>query len=280
MTHDQILAQLAAGRWRAVGRAIVLHHGPLDVKHQRRVAFINHGGRAVLSSFTAAEIAGLRGWERDEIHVLAPPGTRPFQHPAIAKTVLQLSRSIDRHPHRRTETLAPALIRAGGVFASPRPACGMLAAAVQQRLITTDALSVSAEKAIRTKNRAAMLAAIGDIAMGAQALSEIDFARLCRSCGLPPPRQQEVRRESSGKRRYLDAAWDLANGQTLAVEVDGALHLAPKRWWNDQLRQNEIVLSGVLLLRYPSVVVRHESELVVEQLRRAFRCNSAAKSGL
>jgi len=52
------------------------------------------------------------------------------------------------------------------------------------------------------------------------------------------------------------------------VEVDGALHLAVGRWWDDQLRQNERTIAGDTVLRFPSVVVRCEQELVVSQLGR------------
>jgi very-short-patch-repair endonuclease len=52
------------------------------------------------------------------------------------------------------------------------------------------------------------------------------------------------------------------------VEVDGALHLTPRRWWDDQLRQNEIVIGGTIVLRYPSVVVRDSPNIVAAQLRR------------
>jgi very-short-patch-repair endonuclease len=62
--------------------------------------------------------------------------------------------------------------------------------------------------------------------------------------------------------------WRLPDGRRLVVEVDGALHLVARRWWDDQLRQNELVLGGDLVLRYPSVVVRCEKALVLDQLRR------------
>ena len=55
----------------------------------------------------------------------------------------------------------------------------------------------------------------------------------------------------------------------MVVEVDGALHLSPRRWWDDQLRQNEISLADALVLRFPSVVLRTEEPVVVSQLRRA-----------
>jgi very-short-patch-repair endonuclease len=105
--------------------------------------------------------------------------------------------------------------------------------------------------------------------MGADALSEIDFVRLCRRHGLPAPTQQAVRRQAGGRRRYLDAEWRLADGRRVCAEVDGAVHLVARRWFEDQLRQNEIALTGTTVLRFPSAVVRAEPELVARQLRRA-----------
>ena len=49
----------------------------------------------------------------------------------------------------------------------------------------------------------------------------------------------------------------------MVVEVDGALHLSPSRWWADQLRQNELTLADALVLRFPSVVVRTEPAIVI-----------------
>ena len=44
---------------------------------------------------------------------------------------------------------------------------------------------------------------------------------------------------------------------------------SPSRWWDDQLRQNEVVLSGRLVLRFPTAILRYEELLVVDQLTRA-----------
>ena len=112
-----------------------------------------------------------------------------------------------------------------------------------------------------------MLRAVADIAQGAGALSEIDLRRLCRRFGLPLPTHQAVRVEPNGRRRYLDAEWRLPDGRVVAVEVDGAYHLAPQQWINDQLRQNRIVIGGTMVLRFPSILVRDNPELVAEQLR-------------
>ena len=118
------------------------------------------------------------------------------------------------------------------------------------------------------RHRAALLSAAYDIAQGAHALSEIDLGKLCRAAGLPLPFRQAVR-VIGGRRRYLDAEWTRRDGRRVAVEVDGALHLVAKRWWDDQLRQNELVLRDDLVLRFPTVVLRHEKAIVVSQLSRA-----------
>lgn len=268
-TDSQIAARLAAGRWCRIGRAIVTHNGPLSTRQRWRVALLNCGPHAVLTAFTALEALGLCDWERGTVHVLAPAGVA---RPQLDR--LRLHRTCrpyrnDVLPVRRCHKAGPAAVLAASTFRAARPAIGLLAAAVQQRLASAGELRSALARASRTRHRAALIAAVGDIEMGAQALSEIDFAKLCRRAGLPQPIRQAVRMEANGRRRYLDAEWRLADGRRVAAEVDGAVHLAPRAWFDDQLRQNELVLAGTVVLRYPSVVVREEPQLVVAQLRRA-----------
>ena len=269
----RIKAQLAAGRWRRWGYAIVLHSGPLSREQRWFVARAHGGPRALLTGFTAAEVYGLRGWERDPVHLLVPANARVVNGCPLP-VVIHRTRHWPRVPRNATAPVhgrAGALLVAAASFDTPRPACGILAAAVQQRVTTAARLSDALELAPRLRHRAAVRAALLDIAQGADALSEIDFVSLCRRHGLPAPMQQRVRVERSGRRRYLDASWLRRDGRLVVAEVDGALHLAPRRWWDDQLRQNELALADALVLRFPSVVVRTEPALVVAQLRRALR---------
>lgn len=269
-TPSQLRARIAARRWQRIGRAVVLHAGPLTPAERRRVAVINCGPRAVLASFSAAEELGLDGWERDEVHVLAPAGVARPRLPGIAVVLHRTVHPVvGRRLGGRCQDPAAALVLAGASFAGPRPACGILAAGVQQRLVVPSDLRSALAQMPRATHRGPMTSAVDDIEMGAQALSEIDFARLCRRHRLPPPRRQAVRVEPDGRRRYLDAEWRRADGRRVVAEVDGAVHLSPRRWWDDQLRQNEVVLDGSIFLRYPSVVVRTEEIVVADQLRRA-----------
>jgi hypothetical protein len=217
----------------------------------------------------------LRGWERRETHLVAPCGTRIRSGcPVDLKLHLSGSWPVRRERGRTIEMLADAVLRAAATFANPRPGCGLLAATVQQRLVTPEGLYDALERFPRLRHRRALLLAVGDIAGGSEALSEIDFVRLCRRHGLPEPLCQTPRREPGGRWRYLDATWRRGDGRLVVVEVDGALHLAPGRWWDDQLRQNELALGDALVLRFPSVVLRTAERHVADQLRRALRLNS------
>jgi hypothetical protein len=264
-----VRAQLDAGRWQRAGRALVLHSGPLHPDELPRIAVLNCGPRAGLTAFTCAQLRGLRGWERPELHVLVAGGTRIRRPPGVPLRVHWSNDWRGEVVRDGMHALAPALVRAAATFSSARPACGILAAGVQQRLVTPDQLAAAVIAQPRIRHRAALRLALDDIAQGAQALSEIDFGLLCRRNGLPAPVRQAVRVDSAGRRRYLDAEWISRSGRRVVAEIDGALHLTPRRWWDDQLRQNDIVIGGDVLLRFPTVVVRCEERSVAAQLRRA-----------
>lgn len=268
-TRAELRARVAADRWQAIGQAVVLHNGALNRQERWWAAVLNCGPRAALTSFSALEMLGLRGWERVEIHVVAPAGVPRPANTGLPIALHRTAGPIDTTTKLRCHRLAPSAVIAAASFKSPRPAVGLLAALVQQRLAVTNQLRVAVLDASRTRHRAALLAALSDIEMGADALSEIDFVRLCKRYRLPAPVQQAIRVDSAGVRRYLDAEWKRRDGRRVAAEVDGAVHLAPRRWFHDQLRQNEITLTGTVVLRFPSVVVRTEPDLVAAQLRRA-----------
>ena len=266
-----IRAQLDAGRWQRLGYAIVRHNGPLSRRQIWTVGRLHGGPQALLTGFTAAEACGLIRWERDVVHLLVPAGTR-LRSRSPVPVRLHHAREFDRAmagAAAAVHRLPEALLRAAATFPHPRPACGLLAAAVQQRLLVPRDLAWALQQAPRQKHRSALRSAIDDIRQGSEALSEIDFVRLCRTHGLPAPHQQTVRCDVAGRRRYLDATWRRADGRLVVVEVDGALHLVATRWWDDQLRQNELTLADAIVLRFPSVIVRTEPTVVATQLRRA-----------
>lgn len=276
LSDAAIDAQLRGRRWQQLGRAIIKHNAPPTRRELERAALITLGPRALLTSFTALDIKGLQGWGSDRIHVLLPRGAR-VRRPSGLPLRIHYTDSWPGSRYTAVDDLAHAAVLAASSMVKPRPACGLLAAVVQQRLCRPTELTRAVIESPRTRHRRTLLAAMHDIEQGAQALSEIDFARLCRRHDLPGPERQAVRTEPSGKRRYLDVEWlRPADGRRVVAEVDGALHLAAERWWNDQLRQNELAIADDLVLRFPSTVLRCEEPLVVDQLRRALRVRSPA----
>lgn len=226
--------------------------------------------RALYTGITALTSYGLQGWERGDVDVLVPQGARILKSPVPlrvrrVRAWSQVCRDLSRPLHARPD--AVLCVAAG--FRAWRPACGVLVASVQQRIVNVAALRAALDETPRLRHRRLLRQTLGDIEQGAQALSGIDLVQLCRRFGLPAPEQQSVRREASGRRRYLDASWRRKDGQLVAVEVDGAVHLDQRQWWDDQLRQNEVTLGDAIVLRYPSVVLRRDPELVAAQLARA-----------
>jgi len=270
-TYDEARAHIRARRWQQIGRAIVCHNAEPTRDDLRRAALVVLGPRALLTSFTALSEWGLDGWEREPVHVLVPRGARVRRPDGLRLRVHYTDRwdAATMNTGRRLHRPAHAAVLAAASFQSPRPACGVLAAVVQQRLVRPRELVDVVRDATRIRHRAALLAAAYDVEQGAHALGEIDLGKLCRSAGLPAPVRQAVRATADGRRRYVDAEWTRDDGRRVVVEVDGALHLVPKRWWDDQLRQNELVLKDDLVLRYPTVVLRHEKPIVISQLSRA-----------
>ena len=117
--------------------------------------------------------------------------------------------------------------------------------------------------------RALIKVTLGDIEGGSQALSELDFmTNVVRRCNVPAPTRQVPRRDSRGKRRWLDVFYEHVR---LAIEIDGAGHLDILEYWDDMNRDNELKLAGYTVLRFPAYIVRYYPELVAAGIRQAFR---------
>src|SRR6185437_4328843 len=215
-----------------------------------RVALVNTGPRAMLAAFTAAELVGLRGWERDEVHVLAPPGSSSRLVPGLT---IRLHRSrrgwppAIGPPELPCQPIAEAVLLAAASFSSAGPGCGLLAAAVGQRVAAPAAIERSLLDSTRLRHRATLLAAMRDMTGGPQALRQLDLARLCRRFDLPGPFAQRIRHDPAGRRRYLLAGWHQPDGRLLVLELDGALHLGHRRWWAERPVLPELKPTGVLL---------------------------------
>jgi hypothetical protein len=161
-----------------------------------------------------------------------------------------------------------SLVDAAAWMATDRGAQALLAAGVQQRLVRVSDLTRLVEDNERLPRHTLMKVTLGDIEGGSQALSELDFmANVVRGCHVPVPTRQVPRRDSQGKRRWLDVLYEDVH---LAIEIDGAGHLDILRYWDDMNRDNELKLAGYTVLRFPAYIVRYYPELVAAKIRQAF----------
>lgn len=267
----QIDAADAARRWRAYGRhVIVLHNGPLSASQREWVAVLLPDKPVALAGPSAVAAAGMTGFEPDRVHIVLAHDTHT-RVPSWIKVheSRRFTRSdimITAGPPRTRPTRS--VVDAATWSRQPRRACAFLCAAVQQRLVTAEQLDAELRNAGAIRHIAIMRAIVGDIGGGGHTLAEIELAPLGVRAGLGPPRRQVLRREADGRTRYVDAEFDLPDGTRLVVEIDGAVHLRPEPWWDDQDRQNEVVIGGSPVLRWSSLTVRLAPARVVDQLSR------------
>lgn len=282
LSRNVVDSMVAAGRWTALGQqVIVMHNGPLTRGQQFWAAVLNCPPPVALAARTAAAEQGLRGWEAECVEILVPRGTLIPRGLGIDVKVHESRRFSfeDIHPGRALPQvrIKRALVDAAAWSRSPRTACGVVAAGVQQRVTVVPRLREELEKAGSIRHRRLLAAALMDIEGGAQAMSEIDLLRFCRRNGLPRPVLQAVRRDRFGRRRYLDATFQ-RDGRLIRVEIDGALHLVVSTYWDDMSRGNELVIDHERVLRFPSYVIHANDARAVDQLRRALHLSGSQRS--
>jgi len=266
-TEGVVRSRIKGGKWQTFGRDVVVMHNARPTKNQRQWIAVLSQHLAALAGVSAAAAHGLTGFDDDTVHILIPHRARG--HP-VAGVRVHTSRSFDArhiHPGRTIPTvrIERALVDAASWMPGERKACGILAAGVQQRLTTAERLRPQLAAAHRARHHRLLMSVIDDIEGGAQSFAEIDIARFARSAGLPAPVRQVFRYDDGGRRRWLDADFD-----GFSVEIDGALHLRPLRYWDDMERQNDLVIvTGKPILRFSTVAFRIAESKVVAQLAGA-----------
>lgn len=260
--------ELGRGRWARRGRnTVAVHRGALPRIAIWRTALWEVGAGARLDGTTALAAAGLTGFD-DSIHVSikhgraardAPTGVRIHRlrtwsatH-TIARSGLPVARP------------AVAAINAATWAASSRQAALVLLMAVEQRIVTGNALAAELAARSRLPRRALIEAAVADICRGAMSMGELDVARACRRRGLPEPSRQVIRRGHRG-RVYLDVYFDDFD---VVVEIEGIQHHIAENAVDDALRQNEISVGTTSVLRIPLLGWRTDPEPFLDQIERA-----------
>jgi Protein of unknown function (DUF559) len=262
---------VASGQWQRPCRGVVVtFSGPLAREHHQWVAVLAAGRSAVLAGLSAARLDGLTGFGGQQVHLLVP-ASRRVRRDLPPDVLVHRSRVFPPgsvHPLRLPPRTRPArsLVDAASWMGTANGARAVLAAGVQQRLVRVEDLRTVLDSRPALRRRRLITVTLGDIAGGAEALSELDFCRLTRRFGLPEPDRQAFRPDADGRKRWLDAYWDRAR---LVAEVDGRWHMDAHAWWADMRRDNDLTVSGLRVLRFPSFAVRDQPEIVAAQIRAA-----------
>jgi hypothetical protein len=270
LSVQQIATAIRAGRWRALGRrVVVLHNAALTHEQRQWAAVLFPAKPTALAGLSAAAAGGLRGFEPERTHIVVAHDTRT-NLPSWVKVHESRRFSpgdIAEGSPPRTR-IARSLVDAAAWSPRPRRACAILCAGVQQRLVCADRIGEELSAAGSVRHAAIMRAILGDVGGGGHTLAEIEFGPFAKRAGLPAPRRQSPRREPDGRYRYLDVELDLPDGTVLVIEIDGLGHIDVDNWTDDLDRQNEVVIDGRPVLRFPSMIVRLNGDRVVDQLRR------------
>ena len=268
LTRWEVRAHLAAGRWQRCGRqTVVVHAGPLPEAALRWVAVLEGGPRAFLDGVSSLQAGGLTKFDSAVIRVSVPRGAK-----------IRRVKGVDIRQTRRwaADDLAPgsgvprsrndvAAIRAALWARSDKQAALVLTMAVQQGLVTPEALGVEMLRIRRDRRRALLHAVLLDLLGGVRSLGEREFARECRRRGIPEPSRQVVRRGRNGT-YYLDVIWDEWD---VVVEIDGIHHLWAQNVVSDALRQNDVTLQDAVVLRLPLLGFRVAIDEFFDQIQRA-----------
>ena len=280
MSRAALRWQISSGRWQQPCRGIVVaHSGALTEEQRLWTAVLAAGHGAMLAGLTAARLDGFRGFTDGEVterpvYALVPAGQRPRCKIPGLRVIVHYTTMLEReavHPLKQPPRtrIARSLVDAAAWMATDRGAMAVLAAGVQQQLARVQDLMPIVAANQRLRRRRLITDTLGDIGGGAQALSELDFTRLVvRGYQLPEPDRQRCRKDSSGRRRYLDAIWEQ---QKVIVEIDGAQHLDTQQYWDDMDRDNDLKLAGYQVLRFPAWVVRYNPAHVAAKIRQALK---------
>jgi len=269
----ELRAQIDGGRWRSLNeRVVCLHNGPLTEAQRRWAVFLSASEPAAMCGRTAMAMWGVVGHVDTAVHIVVPRGAKVLPVHGVEAAVHESRRFrqsdivYGRSP--QLTSLARATVDAAAWTTWPREAARVLVAPVQQRLELPANLLRVLDGAGRVRHRRMLMSLCRDLVGGAQALSEVEFLAFCRRHRLPRPNLQ-IRLDAAGRRRYLDAAFRGADGRLVRVEIDGGVHLSLTTRWLDTAKDNDAVLAGHVVLRFPSVALYLDDPRAVSQLRRA-----------
>lgn len=266
---------LSRGRWQSPERGVVLtHNGTATLEEIRLIRLKTCAPGSALGGATALEIDGVKGFEATQVFVVLPEGADKPERPGLVTHWSTLLDDVDVHPLRTPRRTRPerSTIDLASWCASDRYARAAVIAAFQQGVVSERGMFLALERRGSSLRKGLVLESVLDAGGGIQSLPERDFDDLAMLAGLPRPTRQR-RLQAPDGHFYLDVDWERHG---VSVEIHGLPHLGVLSWTADLFRANEIVIAGPRLLIFTSYAVRHEQDVVLDQLVRALRAGGWA----
>lgn len=266
-------------RWQRPAKGVVVcHSGNLSSAESLTCELLLQHPLAALAGPTAAALDGLRGFETRSIFIVIPHAKRVRPRPQVVVVRSRQLFARDIHPVRtpRRTRMARSIIDAASWSTTDLRCQAIIASSVQQGLVTPAALDAVAARHVKAARHSLIVETIRDVGGGSLSEYEVLFVRMCRDYGLPAPTRQRRRQDAAGRWRYLDVDFD---GYHLVVEIDGQQHMDALCWWEDMMRDNELVVDAQkAVLRFAGFALRHQRERVAAVLQRFFATRTPALS--
>jgi hypothetical protein len=266
LSRHAVLRRVRTEIWQQLGEhVVVLHSGPLSRRQQQWAAVLHAGPGAALAGLSALEAEGLKGLARDRVDAVTRHGIGR-RRLADARVEVRVHESRSYAPELVLPESAPprvtrvrAAVDEAAYGGSPKWAHTVLAASVQQRLVTADDLAAELAGRPWLPRQAELLRTVSDVGGGSESLPELEFLRGLREHGMPlPDRQRRVRLPAG--HYVLDADYDAC---AVTVEINGVQHLTMAQRESDDLRRSRLAIGGRLVVDVGSWTVRYDVALAV-----------------
>ena len=269
---DHVRWMVDCGRWQRPAKGVVVRHsGPLTDEERLAAELFVQVDQAVVAGLTAATLDGLRNFAPTTTDILIPEGSTARRRQGVTVRRSRLLTPDDVHPvrHPRRTRLPRSVIDAATWASTDLRRQAIIASSVQQGLVTAASLDTVLARHPTRPHRSLMVETVRDVSGGSLSEWELLFERLRRHRRWPEPSRQRPRRDSAGRWRYLDVDFDDFD---LVAEIDGQQHMEALSWWEDMMRNNElVVIEGKTLLRFAGFALRRQPDRVAGVLDRFFR---------
>lgn len=284
VTPGRIRRAVASGRWQEPVPGVVVGHGGPLTQRQRWVVGLRHAGPlGCLSHRSALVVRGARIEEPPAAPRVA--GVRGGYVDPAEGGLVEVSVPHGRHlrssgfvvVHQSRRPLRPVVVsglpvtraaRAAvdvAVTASSRQDVDHVVSHVLQRGLTGVEQLLEETEWLGRRATTWLRAAVADAARGMRSVGESELRPVVLAAGLSEPEWGAAVDTPMGT-FHVDALW---RAQGVAVEVDGAaFHLSAEDWARDLVRQNALLGTGLVLLRYPVRRLRSVPEVCGAEMRR------------